>query len=255
MKYVQKALCAAVAALLLTGSAAPASAAETAEGKIQTGDVVCFGEADENCGFDGKWLVLDSQHTNDGQPGMYLVSLNLIGDEQGEDILFRDIGDVSVSFSNRGEDFAAEHPGSTDYQGSNIQAWCETFAQTHLSQAEYGALLPTHKSDEAATIPGLGIPLPGAPNGTVDFSPVTDILDGDKLFLLSAEEVTNPAYGFADGSARIAQFKGTPQGYWLRSPHIPTFPLDVGFVFSFGAVMDFPVNANFMFEQGTYAGL
>ena len=59
--------------------------------------------------------------------------------------------------------------------------------------AEYGALLPTHKSDEAATIPGLGIPLPGAPNGTVDFSPVTDILDGDKLFLLSAEEVTNPA--------------------------------------------------------------
>lgn len=52
-------------------------------------------------GFDGKWLVLDSRHTNDGQPGMYLVSLNLIGDEQGEDILFRDIGDVSVSFSNR----------------------------------------------------------------------------------------------------------------------------------------------------------
>lgn len=253
MKYVQKALCAAVAALLLTGSAAPASAAETAEGKIQTGDVVCFGETDEDCGFDGKWLVLDSRHTNDGQPGMYLVSLNLIGDEQGEDILFRDIGDVSVSFSNRGENFAAEHPGSTDYQGSNIQAWCETFAQTHLSQAEYGALLPTHKSDEAATIPGFGIPLPGAPNGTVDFSPVTDILDGDKLFLLSAEEVTNPAYGFADGSARIAQFKGTPQGYWLRSPHIPTFPLDVGFVFSFGAVMDFPVNANFMFEQGTYA--
>lgn len=137
--------------------------------KIQTGDVVCFGETDEDCGFDGKWLVLDSRHTNDGQPGMYLVSLNLIGDEQGEDILFRDIGDVSVSFSNRGEDFAAEHPGTTDYQGSNIQAWCETFAQTHLSQAEYAALLPTHKSDEAATIPGLGIPLPGAPNGTVDF--------------------------------------------------------------------------------------
>lgn len=252
MKYVQKALCTAVAALLLTGSAAPASAAETAEGKIQTGDVVCFGETDEDCGFDGKWLVLDSQHTNDGQPGMYLVLLNLIGDEQGEDILFRDIGDVSVSFSNRGEDFAAAHPGTTDYQGSNIQAWCETFAQTHLSQAEYGALLPTHKSDEAVTIPGLGIPLPGAPNGTVDFSPVTDILDGDKLFLLSAEEVTNPAYGFTDGSARIAQFKGTPQGYWLRSPHIPTFPLDVGFVFSFGAVMDFPVNANFMFDMRHY---
>ena len=239
------------ALVLLTVTASPAFAAGKTE-QIRTGDVVCFGEADEDCGFDGKWLVLDSRHTNDGQPGMYLVSLNLIGDEQGEGILFRDIGGVSVSFSNRGEDFAAEHPDATDYQGSNIQAWCETFAQTHLSQTEYGALLPTHKSDEAATIPGLGIPLPGAPGGTVDFSPVTDILDGDKLFLLSAEEVTNSAYGFADGSARIAQFKGTPQGYWLRSPHIPTFPLDVGFVFSFGAVMDFPVNANFMFDMGHY---
>ena len=39
----------------------------------------------------------------------------------------------------------------------------------------------------------------------------------------------------------------------LRSPQIPTVPLDVGFVVSFGAVMDFPVNANCMFEQGTYA--
>lgn len=221
MKYVQKALCAAVAALLLTGSAAPASAAETAEGKIQTGDVVCFGETDEDCGFDGKWLVLDSRHTNNGQPGMYLVSLNLIGDEQGEDILFRDIGDVSVSFSNRGEDFAAEHPGSTDYQGSNIQAWCETFAQTHLSQAEYGALLPTHKSDEAATIPGLGIPLPGAPNGTVDFSPVTDILDGDKLFLLSAEEVTNPAMALRTAAPALPGSRERPRAIGSAPPISP----------------------------------
>ena len=250
MNRYKKIICIAVMMLLLVTMMPLALAAEQT---IQTGDIVCFGEADEACGFDGKWLVLDSQHTNTGEDGMYLVALNLIGDEQGNGILFRDIGDVSVSFSNRGENFAAEHPGSTDYQGSDIQAWCETFAQTHLNQAEYGALLPTWKSDEAATIPGLGIPLPGATGGTVDFSAAPNILNGDRLFLLSAEEVTNPAYGFTDGSARIAQFKGTAQGYWLRSPHIPTFPLDVGFVFGFGAVMDFPVNANFMFDMGHYA--
>lgn len=253
MKTLKKAISLAAAALLLTAGTVPAFAAGTENNTIRTGDVVCFGETDEACGFDGKWLVLDSQHTNTGEKGMYLVALNLIGDEQGNGILFRDIGDVSVSFGDRGETFAAEHPGSTDYQGSDIQAWCETFAQTHLSQAEYAALLPTQKSDEATVIPGFTIPLPGAANGTVDFSPAENILNGDRLFLLSAEEVTNPDYGDTDGSARIAQFKGTPQGYWLRSPHIPTFPLDVGFVFSFGAVMDFPVNANFMFEQGTYA--
>lgn len=250
MNRYKKIICIAVMMLLLVTMMPLALAAEQT---IQTGDIVCFGEADEACGFDGKWLVLDSQHTNTGEDGMYLVALNLIGDEQGNGILFRDIGDVSVSFSNRGENFAAEHPGSTDYQGSDIQVWCETFAQTHLNQAEYGALLPTWKSDEAATIPGLGIPLPGATGGTVDFSAAPNILDGDRLFLLSAEEIMNPAYGFTDGSARIAQFRGTPQGYWLRSPHIPTFPLDVGFVFGFGAVMDFPVNANFMFDMGHYA--
>ena len=240
-------------ALVLAAVTASATFAAEDEAQVRTGDVVCFGTPDAACGFDGKWLVLDSEHTNTGEPGMFLVSLNLIGSEQGNSLLFRDIGDVSVSFSDRGEAYAKEHPGSTDYQGSDIQTWCEDFARNHLSQAEYRALLPTWKSDAAAVIPGLGIPLPGAMNGTVDFDPAENILNGDRLFLLSAEEVTNEMYGFSDGSSRIAAFKGTAEGYWLRSPHIPTFPLDVGFVFGFGIVMDFPVNANFMMELGTYA--
>lgn len=240
-------------ALVLAAVTASATFAAEDEAQVRTGDVVCFGTPDAACGFDGKWLVLDSKHTNTGEPGMFLVSLNLIGSEQGNSLLFRDIGDVSVSFSDRGEAFAKEHPGSTDYQGSDIQTWCEDFARNHLSQTEYQALLPTWKSDAAAVIPGLGIPLPGAMNGTVDFDPAENILNGDRLFLLSAEEVTNEMYGFSDGSSRIAAFKGAAEGYWLRSPHIPTFPLDVGFVFGFGTVMDFPVNANYMLELNTYA--
>lgn len=251
MNRINKILCISMLLLILTYLTIPASCDGASE--IQTGDVVCFGTPDAACGFDGKWLVLDSEHTNTGAPGMFLVSLNLIGNEQGRPLLFRDIGDVSVSFSDRGEAFAEEHPGSTDYQGSDIQTWCEDFAQNHLTQAEYQALLPTWKSDAATVIPGLGIPLPGVMTGTVDFDPVENILNGDRLFLLSAEEITNEQYGFSDGSSRIAAFKGTAEGYWLRSPHIPTFPLDVGFVFGFGAVMDFPVNANFMMELGTYA--
>lgn len=251
MNRINKILCISMLLLILTYLTIPASCDGAFE--IQTGDVVCFGTPDAACGFDGKWLVLDSEHTNTGERGMFLVSLNLIGSEQGRSLLFRDIGEVSVSFSDRGEAFAEEHPGSTDYQGSDIQTWCEDFAQNHLTQAEYQALLPTWKSDAATVIPGLGIPLPGVMTGTVDFDPVENILNGDRLFLLSAEEITNEQYGFSDGSSRIAAFKGTAEGYWLRSPHIPTFPLDVGFVFGFGAVMDFPVNANFMMELGTYA--
>ena len=224
-----------------------------AEEAIKVGDILCFGTPDDECGFDGRWLVLDNTSTNDGKPGMFLTSLSLIGDETGEELLFRNIGDVSVNFLDRGEEFAKAHPGSQTYQGSEIQLWCKAFLDTHFSDAEKDAILPTFKSDEASVIPGLGIPLPGAIHGTVDFDPVENILDGDRIFLLSAEEAYNSDYGFVDNRSRVALYKGTPAGYWLRSPHIDTFPLDVGFVFSFGTLMDYPVNGQFLFHMTSCA--
>jgi hypothetical protein len=223
---------------------------------IRQGDILCFGEPDEACGFDGKWLVLDAQHTNTGEDGIFLVSLNLIGDEQGNTLIYRQLEeDVSVSFSDRGEEYAASHPGVLDYQGSDLQQWCGEFLSKHFSEAEQQAILQTTKSDKAIVIPGFGIPLPGAKAGTVDFDPAENVLSGDKLFPLSVEEVTNEQYGFSDNRSRVALYKGEAQGYWLRSPHIATFPLDVGFVFSFGSVMDFAVNTKTMFAQDTYARL
>ena len=222
-----------------------------AEGAVKAGDILCFGSPDEASGFDGRWIVLDPERTSTGEAGMFLVSLSLVGDENGEPLIFREIGDVSVSFSDRGEEYAAAHPGVTDYRGSDIERWCAQFPEKYLSDAERAALLPTYKSDEAIVIPGFTIPLPGAANGTVDFDPAENVLDGDRVFLLSVEEATG--YVFADNRSRVALFKGEPGGWWLRSPHIPTFPLDVGFVFSFGAVMDYPVNAKSMYEMTTYA--
>ena len=222
--------------------------------EIRTGDVLCFGTPDEACGYDGKWLVLDGAHTNMGTEGLFLVSLNLIAGENGEPLVFRQLsGDPSVSFSDRGEAYAAEHPGATDYQDSDIQSWCSVFLEQHFTEAEQNAILPAYKSDEAIVIPGFTIPLPGAANGTVDFDPAENVLNGDRLFLPSVEEIISPVYGFADARSRVAQYKGEAAGYWLRSPHIPTFPLDVGFVFPFGAVMDYPVNAKSMFEMTSYA--
>ena len=63
---------------------------------------------------------------------------------------------------------------------------------------------PTLKSDAGVAIPGFGIPIPGVSTGTVDFDPVDEILNGDRLFLLSAEEITNPQYGFVDARSRVA---------------------------------------------------
>ena len=236
--------------LLLSGVAAEASAPADA---VKQGDVLCFGEPDADSGFDGKWLVLDPAHTSMGTDGMFLASLNLVGADNGDPLVFRSIDGVSVSFSDRGESYASAHPGATDYQGSDLQQWCERFSQGRFSAAEREALIPTFKSDSAIVISGLGLPLPGAKAGTVDFDPAENVLSGDRIFTLSVAEITNESYGFADDRARVAFYKGEASGYWLRSPHIPTFPLDVGFVFSFGSVMDYPVNASSMYQMTTYA--
>ena len=247
-------LLAAVLAAVFFWMLLPAAAEEAdTAGAVRVGDILCFGAPDADCGFDGRWRVLDSAHTNTGDDGWFVVSLSLIGDEQGQPLLFRDIGDVTVSFSDRGEAWAAAHPGAADYQRSDIRQWCEAFLAGHLTAAEQAALLPAYKSDDGIAIPGFGIPLPGAAAGTVDFDPAERILNGDRLFLLSAEEAVREEYGFPDNRSRVALYQGKAEGYWLRSPHIPTFPLDVGFVFSFGAVMDYPVNAKSMFSMNTYA--
>ncbi len=93
------------------------AAAEEADpaGAVRAGDILCFGTPDEECGFDGRWRVLDREHTNTGDDGWFVVSLGLIGDEQGQPLLFRDIGDVTVSFSDQGQICAAAHRVATGY--------------------------------------------------------------------------------------------------------------------------------------------
>ena len=46
-----------------------------------------------------------------------------------------------------------------------------------------------------------------------------NILNGDKVFFLSAEEAGKAAYGFIDDNARIANYGDSAGGWWLRSPH------------------------------------
>ena len=132
--------------LLLSGVAAEASAPADA---VKQGDVLCFGEPDADSGFDGKWLVLDPAHTSMGTDGMFLASLNLVGADNGDPLVFRSIDGVSVSFSDRGESYASAHPGATDYQGSDLQQWCERFSQERFSSAEREALIAQHTTKKA----------------------------------------------------------------------------------------------------------
>ena len=155
-----------------------------------------------------KWRVLDNQ-TNTGESGLFLLSDALLGTGWEGD----------VHFDNSGND-------SNAWQSSTAKTWCNNFYGSSFSNGEQGAVLATTKSDEAFT----------KGTGGISFDASENILNGDKVFFLSAEEAENSAYGFTDDNARIANYGNSPGVWWLRSPY--TFPNCAGYA---GVVFGGPV--------------
>jgi hypothetical protein len=190
---------------------------------IQSGDLVYFGTADEAIGFSGAWRVLDAEQTNTGEAGLFLLSETLIGKDKRHGLYFRD----------------EKKPTTNTYTGSDAKAWCADFFDTHFSEAEQAAILPTYKSDDPIEIPSTLFSDVGDHPAIVRFDGEENILNGDRVFLLSAEEASSAKYGLDTDESRIASFFGTAANWWLRSPHDPSFPIDVGLVFYNGWLMDF----------------
>ena len=127
-----------------------------------------------------KWRVLDDQ-TNTGNAGLFLLSEDLLGE---------------TGFDN-------DKSGSA-WQESDAKVWCGDFYSNGFSTAEQAAVLATTKTDDART---------SSSRPTEHFVASENILNGDKVFFLSVEEVENSAYGFTDNNARISS------DHWLlRSP-------------------------------------
>lgn len=138
-----------------------------------------------------KWRVLDDR-TNTGETGLFLLSDGLLG-----------------TGYYGGVYFANTSPYSNTWQGSDAQAWCNTFASSNLDSRELAAILETTKSDDVFISSTYSVP----------FAASEKILNGDKVFFLSAEEAENSAYGFANDNARIANYGNSAGVWWLRSPY------------------------------------
>ncbi len=154
-----------------------------------------------------KWRVLDDQ-TNTGESGLFLLSDALLGTGWYG----------GVYFDNSGND-------SNAWQSSTAKTWCNDFYGRSFSNGEQGAVLATTKSDEAFT----------RGTGGISFAASENILNGDKVFFLSAEEAENSAYGFTDDNARIANYGNSAGVWWLRSPYT-IFTNYAGVVFGDGPV-------------------
>ena len=161
-----------------------------------------------------KWRVLDDQ-TNTGETGLFLLSDGLLGTGYYGGVYFDNTS-----------------PYSNTWQGSDAQAWCNTFASSNLDSRELAAILETTKSDAEFTSSTHSYPFAASEN----------ILNGDKVFFLSAEEAENSAYGFANDNARIANYGGSACAWWLRSPYAG-YTDGAGAVYGYGYVDFITVDA------------
>ena len=162
-----------------------------------------------------KWRVLDD-NTNTGESGLFLLSDALLGTGWSGDVYFDNSGNIRNA-----------------WQSSTAKTWCNDFYDKSFSNGEQGAVLATTKSDEAFT----------KGTGGISFDASENILNGDKVFFLSAEEAENSAYGFTDDNARIANYGNSAGVWWLRSPYtFPNYAGYAGVVFGNGPVYAYVVS-------------
>ena len=124
------------------------------------------------------------EDTVSNDDAMFLLSEYLLG--QGSGIVFNANG--------------------TAYQGSAAQTWCGKLL-TGFTENEQNVVLATVKSDAASTNAG-----------NLKFPAVENILNGDKVFLPSVEEMKSKGYGFSSENDLIAYYGGSTAGeWWMRS--------------------------------------
>ncbi len=165
-----------------------------------------------------KWRVLDDQTnfdsdgdgTNDA--GLFLLSDGLLGTSTEGGVFFQQNSHLDGTYHKGSAPTDGNHTNcqiANAWQGSDAQKWCSTFYNERLTTQEQGAVLATTKSDEEFT----------SSTNKIEFAASDDILNGDKVFFLSAEEAETSSYGFRNADDRIAIYGSSVGFWWLRSPH------------------------------------
>lgn len=171
-----------------------------------------------------KWRVLDT-YANTFEDGLFLLSDVLYGSGENGGLYFQqNIHQYSTYYHQGDLPTDGNHTNcklANAWQGSDAQAWCNSFYATCLTSQEQNAVLATTKSDDYYTT--------SKSTYVYHFAASENILNGDKLFFLSAEEAETDAYGFTSNDDRIAYYGSSEGSWWLRSP-FDIEPSAVGFI-------------------------
>lgn len=154
----------------------------------------------QGAGKEIKWRILDKNANNGNTDGLFLLSEELLGSGSNGGVEYY----KSFSFSR------------IKWKKSDAKEWCKKFSgetsgtKTSFDNRELDAILSTNKSDEKY------IQTSGY---EVVFEEENNILNGDKVFFLSAKEA-DKIY-FKNMDERKAEYDGVAKGWWLRSSSSP----------------------------------
>lgn len=191
-----------------------------------------------------RWRVLARQSPGEGfrdkdgqlfggRP-LLLLSDYLLGNHPASGQIRRD---GYLTFHRQPDPAQAQANPASVWQNSDARRWCLQFAKSCLSPVEQDALLATFQSDPAyrpwrdshdSALP----PIPAAP----------DILRGDRVFFLSAEQAERRDYGFRRKRSYTAE-----QEWWTRSfEQIFCGSVEVSIVLThFGGLLGSPTTMHF----------
>ncbi len=144
-----------------------------------------------------KWRVLDDQ-TNTGGSGLYLMSDAIL---------------ALIDYDKENIDTVKDYYDG-EWNDSSARIWCTNLLSSAFSSTESSAILSTTKSDNAFTYNLVSY----GTTYVINYLARSNNLNNDKIFLLSAEEANNAAYGFVDDASRIGYYNSTATNWWLRSP-------------------------------------
>ena len=154
----------------------------------------------------------DGTETVDANNAMFLLSDGLLGTGTYGGVYFQqNYHSASGTYHKGSAPTDGNHTNcqiANAWQDSDAQEWCETFYSNNLTAQEKGAVLATTKSDKAFTSSTYNIP----------FAASNNILNGDKVFFLSAEEAETGDYGFGSDNDRKANYGSSAGCWWLRLP-------------------------------------
>ncbi len=190
--------------LVMLLSLSPAAFAE-GEG-AQVGDIVYLGNWTGN---PLRWTVLDPDATNAGDPGVFLITEQML---LNQGVVY-----------NLG--------GKAVWKGSDAQKWCTDFYQKNLSALEQAAVPAVSKSEAAFQAFGLSW-------GEV-------ALEEEKVFFLSTQEAVDYFDPQTGAPGLTATFIGDNKVlyYWLRTPHA-THDNYSGYVIDANQVHDYMITGS-----------